>query len=89
MRPDMEILALIRSFWADAGLPPTPSARALTDYLTGPGQLQVGSCFDERTGTVWLRPFHRPRWYVDRASRSSKKKPPLSGGATAAYEPHF
>ena len=65
---DAGVLALIRSFVADRGLPPTPSARALREYLNGPGQLQVGSFVDERTGAVWLRPFRRPRWYVDRAS---------------------
>ena len=66
--PTTDVLALIRAFYADYGLPPTPSARVLREYLTGPGQLQVGSFVDELTGTVWLRPFRRPRWYVDRAS---------------------
>ena len=65
---DSDILALIRSFYADYGLPPTPSARALSEYLSTKGRLQVGSFVDERTGTVWLRPFRNPRWYIDRAS---------------------
>jgi hypothetical protein len=66
-----DILALIRSFYADYGLPPTPSARALREYLSGPGQLQVGSFVSAQTGTVWLRPFRNPRWYVDMASSLS------------------
>jgi len=66
--PNADILALIRAFYADYGLPPTPSARALREYISAEGQLQVGSFVDEQTGTIWLRPFRRPRWYVDRAS---------------------
>lgn len=67
---DDRIYALIRAFVADAGLPPTPSARAMRAYLEGPGRLQAGSAFDDRCGTVWLRPLgpQRARWYVDRAA---------------------
>jgi len=68
---DADILVLIRSFYADYGLPPTPSARALREYLSGPGQLQVGSFVCEQPGTIWLRPFRRPRWYVDRCWSAS------------------
>ena len=68
---DSDILTLIRAFYADRGLPPTPSARALREYLSVEGRLQVGSFVDERTGTIWLRPFRNPKWYVDTASRSS------------------
>ena len=69
--PSADVLSLIRAFYADYGLPPTPSARALREYLSGPGQLQVGSFVDERTGTVWLRLLRRPRWYVDRCWSAS------------------
>ena len=63
---DDPIFRLIREFAADRGLPPTPSAEAMRAYLSGPGQLQVGSALVPQTGTVWLRPLKGGRWYVDR-----------------------
>jgi hypothetical protein len=69
MTPDeRKILALIRSFYADVGLPPTPSAQALKAWLAADGRLQVGSVFDDRCGVVWLRPLRGGRWYADRAA---------------------
>ena len=63
-----ELLLLIRSFWADWGLPPTPTCVALRAYLDGPGQRQIGSRVDPQVGVVWLRPLRGGRWYVDRAA---------------------
>lgn len=65
---DAQVLALIRSFWADKGLPPTPSAEAMKAYLDGPGRRQVGSRFDPLSGVIWMRPLKGGRWYADRAS---------------------
>ena len=65
---DRKILALIRSFVADAGPPPTPRAQALKARLAAEGQLQVGSVVDDRCGVVWLRPLKGSRWYTDRSA---------------------
>ena len=86
---------MTRARWADlvdsdSEPEATPTAQAMHAYFAGEGRRQVGSSVDECTGVVWLRPFRRPRWYVDRCVQTPnmqivhlKQKPPAAPAAAA------
>ena len=59
------LVGLIRSLYADRGLPPTPSAVAMRAWLAGPGRLQRGSLVGPEIGNIWWRPLRGGRWYVE------------------------
>ena len=70
--------------WRVSVVSPTPSARALQQYLGGTGQLQEGSRFFADAGNTWLRPLKGGTWYSERVcslepnSDSATKKRPAA-----------